>query len=231
MSRSETSSTLLAAVRPWFFPLGCAALYGVAWIFDPEKTMLSLRAGGRILMQLGLPLCVAVSMMVLLNRFLSPSLASRLLGRRSGLGGLLLSSVAGIVSMGPIYAWYPLFTALKDKGASAFNIANFMCCRSVQTGAHPGPVGLFRVADYGRLPAHDPDGGAAHGGVRGVVVPLWRQRGQTVAHIPKMRASPFHVPAISRPSRQVRGECWEDFPALSRIGILRWPGSGFRRCR
>ena len=94
-------------------------------------------------MQLGLPLCVAVSMMVLLNRFLSPSLASRLLGRRSGLGGLLLSSVAGIVSMGPIYAWYPLFTALKDKGASAFNIANFMCCRSVKPVLIPVLLGYF----------------------------------------------------------------------------------------
>ena len=143
MSRTKTSSGLLAAVRPWFFPLGCAALYGVAWIFDPEKTMLSLRAGGRILTQLGVPLCVAVSMMVLLNRFLSPSLASRLLGRRAGLGGLLLSSVAGIVSMGPIYAWYPLFTALKDKGASAFNIANFMCCRSVKPVLIPVLLGYF----------------------------------------------------------------------------------------
>lgn len=143
MSRSEPSRKFLAAFKPWFFPLGCAALYGLASVYDPEKTILSLRAGGRIFLQLGLPLCVALTMMILLNRFLSPSLASRLMGHQAGAKGVLLSTLAGIVSMGPIYAWYPLFTTLKKKGASSFCIANFLCCRSVKPVLIPVLIGYF----------------------------------------------------------------------------------------
>ena len=92
---------------------------------------------------LGLPLCVALAMMILLNRFLSPSLASRFLGHGAGGRGVLLSMAAGILSMGPIYAWYPLFSTLKEKGASSFCIANFVCCRSVKPALVPVLIGYF----------------------------------------------------------------------------------------
>jgi uncharacterized membrane protein YraQ (UPF0718 family) len=130
-------------LKPWLFPLACAALYGGAFLLDPHKTGRAVGVCARIFLQLGLPLCAALAMMVALNRFLSPSLASRLLGRKAGPRGLLYSALAGIVSMGPIYAWYPLFTALKDKGASSYNIANFMCCRSVKPVLVPVLVGYF----------------------------------------------------------------------------------------
>ena len=143
MSRSESSSPLPAALKPWLFPLGCAVLYAMAYAYDPGKTILSLRACGRICTQLWLPLCVALTMMILLNRFLSPSLASRFLGREAGARGVLFSMVAGIVSMGPIYAWYPLFATLKEKGASSFCIANFVCCRSVKLALIPVLIGYF----------------------------------------------------------------------------------------
>ncbi|EGB16006.1 hypothetical protein DND132_2803 [Pseudodesulfovibrio mercurii] len=143
MRTDKPSSGWSARLRPWRFPLVCAALYAGAFLLDPEKTLRALRVCGTIFLQLGLPMCAALAMMVLLNRFLSPSLASRLMGREAGPGGLVLSALAGIVSMGPIYAWYPLFTTLKDKGASAFNIANFMCCRSVKPVLVPVLVGYF----------------------------------------------------------------------------------------
>ncbi|QGY40909.1 hypothetical protein GM415_12470 [Pseudodesulfovibrio cashew] len=143
MSQSTRSSKPLRVLKPWFFPLACAALYGVAFLVDPDMTADALRACGRIFTQLWLPFCVALPMMILLNRYLSPSLASRLLGRESGPKGVLLSTVAGILSMGPIYAWYPLFKSLKDKGASSFNVANFMCARSIKPVLVPVLVGYF----------------------------------------------------------------------------------------
>lgn len=132
-----------AALKPWLFPLGCVVLYGLACLFDQEKTANALRVCAQLFSRLGLPLCLALFMMLLINRFLSPSVAARLLGQGSGLTGLFLSTVAGILSVGPIYSWYPLFTTLKDKGVSSFNIANFMCNRSVKPVLLPVLVGYF----------------------------------------------------------------------------------------
>jgi len=80
---------------------------------------------------------------VVFNRFLSPVLVTRFLGQSAGLRGVLFSSLAGILSMGPIYAWYPLFKNLKEKGASAFHVANFIGCRSIKPVLLPVMVAYF----------------------------------------------------------------------------------------
>lgn len=130
-------------IRPWLFPLVVSGFYGVGMMAAPENT---LRAWGfcvAMFEKLAIPLCLAFAIMVVFNRFLSPALVARFLGTGSGLKGMLLSSLAGVLSMGPIYAWFPLFKNLKEKGAAVFIVANFIGCRSVKPALFPVLIGYF----------------------------------------------------------------------------------------
>lgn len=134
---------LIRLVRPWLFPLAMAGLYGIGWFLSPEKTGQAMNASLSIFRQLALPLCLAIVIMAAFNLVLSPAQITRFLGRGAGLKGLLFSTLAGVLSMGPIYAWYPLFKNLKDKGASTLLIANFIGCRSVKLALVPVLISSF----------------------------------------------------------------------------------------
>ena len=123
--------------RPWGFPLGVLGLYALGFMFAPEKAYLAFHLSRSLFQHLLWPLGLALAMMMLLNRFLSPALVSRFLGQGSGLRGAFLSSVAGILSMGPIYAWYPLLKTMKNKGSSTFHMAHFIGCRAVKPALLP----------------------------------------------------------------------------------------------
>ena len=144
MSRdAESSPSVLEIFKPWLFPMVCAGLYALGFVYFPDRTTHAVRTCFQIFKGLAFPLCMTLGMMILLNRFLSPAVAARLLGKQAGIKGIAFSSLAGIVSMGPIYAWYPLFKALKGKGVSSFHIANFMSNRAIKPVLFPVLVGYF----------------------------------------------------------------------------------------
>jgi uncharacterized membrane protein YraQ (UPF0718 family) len=122
----------LNGLKSWIFPLAILGLYVAGFLFAPGKITEALHKSIVILGQVVGPISLAIVMMVLLNRFLSPALTAKFLGKQSGIRGIVLSSLAGITSMGPIYAWYPLLATIKEKGVSTFHIANFMACRSIK---------------------------------------------------------------------------------------------------
>ena len=118
--------------RAWLFPLGVTAAYGIFFMRSPEKAARALETAGSVLEQAALPLALAFGMMFLLNRWVTPARVSALFGRHSGIKGMLLSTIAGVLSMGPVYAWYPFLNALRSKGATDFHLANFISNRAVK---------------------------------------------------------------------------------------------------
>ena len=132
MKQKNDSSGFMALVKPWLFLFGVLGLYGLGIVFAPERTYQALNISGSMFLQLALPVCLALIMMVILNRFLSPAVVTLFLGQNAGIKGVFLSSLAGILSMGPVYAWYPLLKSLRDKGATEFHLANFIGNRSIK---------------------------------------------------------------------------------------------------
>ena len=130
-------------IKPWLFTLIVGCLYVFCLQYDPLSGQRAVEASSRLISQLGLPICFVLVMMTLINRYLDPAVVARFLGSRTGVRGVLLSALAGILSMGPIYAWYPLFKNLREKGASTFIIANFIGCRSVKPVLIPVLLAYF----------------------------------------------------------------------------------------
>ena len=81
--------------------------------------------------------------MVFMNLFLKPTHIVRFLGKGSSRRGIMLSAAAGIISMGPIYAWYPLLKELRKKGATNSLIAVFLGNRAVKPFLLPIMISYF----------------------------------------------------------------------------------------
>jgi uncharacterized membrane protein YraQ (UPF0718 family) len=104
---------------------------------------MALRSSGMILLNITVPLCVVFFFILLLNLFLKPAHVASFLGRGAGIKGIILSIAAGIVSMGPIYAWYPMLRELREKGAGNSMIAIFLGNRAVKPFFLPIMISYF----------------------------------------------------------------------------------------
>jgi uncharacterized membrane protein YraQ (UPF0718 family) len=118
-------------------------LYGILFWIDPEKTVQALSTSVLIFGYILLPLSVAFVLMILMNFFFKSSQVTGLLGERAGFRGVMLSAAAGIISMGPIYAWYPLLKEVKERGAGNTAIAVFLSNRAVKPFLLPVMITYF----------------------------------------------------------------------------------------
>jgi uncharacterized membrane protein YraQ (UPF0718 family) len=82
-------------------------------------------------------------LLVLVNLFLKPTHINRFLGKGAGIRGYLFAAIAGIVSTGPVFAWYPLLAKLKEKGVTHALIAVFLGNRAVKPFLLPVMIAYF----------------------------------------------------------------------------------------
>ena len=130
-------------VRRMIFPIAVLVLYAVVLFLRPEGAFAALSRSGKIALHILGPLALAFAVMVLLNLWVKPTHIVRFLGRGSGPQSVLFSTMAGIISMGPIYVWYPLLKELREKGARSFHLANFLNNRTVKPFLLPVMVFYF----------------------------------------------------------------------------------------
>jgi uncharacterized membrane protein YraQ (UPF0718 family) len=127
----------------FLFPAVILVVYGILFAVMPDRASLALKSSGNIFLNMLIPLCLVLVLMILLNLFLKPALIARFLGKGAGIKGILLPAAAGIISTGPIYAWYPLLKDLREKGAGNSSIAIFLYNRAVKPFLLPVMIGYF----------------------------------------------------------------------------------------
>jgi len=77
-------------------------------------------------------LVLVFGMLFVLNLWLTPERVRRWLGSSSGGRGWAASAAAGVLSMGPVYAWYPLLADLRRQGMRPALAAVFLYARAVK---------------------------------------------------------------------------------------------------
>ncbi len=133
----------ISGLKKLIFP-GCVLMiYGIVFVISPAGAAIAVRSSTGILLNLMIPLGLVFTLMVFMNLFLKPTHIVRFLGKGSSSRGIILSAVAGIISMGPIYAWYPLLKELRKKGAANSLIAVFLGNRAVKTFLLPIMISYF----------------------------------------------------------------------------------------
>jgi uncharacterized membrane protein YraQ (UPF0718 family) len=125
------------------FPASVLAVYGVLFAIMPDKASKALESSGNIFLNIIVPLSLVFILMLILNLLLKPAQIARFLGRGAGIKGVILSATGGIISTGPIYAWYPLLRDLREKGAGNSFLAIFLGNRAVKPFLLPVMISYF----------------------------------------------------------------------------------------
>jgi uncharacterized membrane protein YraQ (UPF0718 family) len=118
-------------------------IYTVVSIIDTEQVSEAFQNSGKIFRSIAWPMGLVFCSMLAINYLVKPAQIVRFLGDNAGFKGALISTVAGIISVGPIYAWYPMLKDVKEKGAGYFPITLFLCNRAVKPFLLPMMIAIF----------------------------------------------------------------------------------------
>jgi hypothetical protein len=117
--------------------------YAIVLVFFPATGLQALALAASASLQLVVPLSLVLAALLLTNLFLKPQQVGSLVGSSSGLKGSLLSLLAGILSVGPAYAWYPLLGTVRSHGGGAGQISVFLYGRAIKPFLLPAMIAYF----------------------------------------------------------------------------------------
>ncbi|MDY6844225.1 MAG: permease [Thermodesulfobacteriota bacterium] len=119
--------------------------YLVLFLFEPEKIQESLKISRNIVLQIAPWLLLIIFLMGIINYFVKPKTVLKYVGEGSGIKGWILAISTGILSHGPIYAWYPLLRDLRNQGMKSGLVAVFLYNRSIKIPLLPFMVYYFKI--------------------------------------------------------------------------------------
>lgn len=129
---SRATKGFVRAWGGWIFLAVVTGLYGFVGLSSPAIALEALSAFGSLLVRVLPVLLLVFGLLFLAGLLLERAWLVRNLGRSSGAGGWALAVLCGILSAGPLYAWYPLLGELKQKGVSGALIAAFLYSRALK---------------------------------------------------------------------------------------------------
>ncbi len=119
------------------------ALFILVSIFDFENISKIMDKVSIMLYKLVPIFALVITLTALINYFLKPKKIMKYFGKSSGVKGIFYTLVGGIISHGPMYAWYPMLDDMRKHGLKFGLIASFMYARAVKLPLLPFMAGLF----------------------------------------------------------------------------------------
>jgi len=142
-NKSKSITWKKHTIKLILFPVLMLLIYVVLFAVMPEKAIAAFKSSGKIFLNIIIPLGFVFILLVAFNLFLNPAHIVKLFGKKSGIKGIMLSAAAGIISMGPVYAWYPLLRELREKGAANSLMAIFINSRAIKPFLLPVMISYF----------------------------------------------------------------------------------------
>jgi len=116
----------------WYFLIVVLTAYLITFLFSRSHAISAFGMFVDIILKVLPVLLIVFIFMVLINYFVKSMIIVRFLGVKSGAKGWIISIIAGIISTGPIYMWYPLLNDLQKQGMRNGLIATFLYNRAVK---------------------------------------------------------------------------------------------------
>lgn len=118
-------------------------VYAVLLLADISHALPALQKSGSMLLSL-LPLFLLIVVITaLINYFLKPKQIIKHFGKNSGAKGVFYAMIGGIISHGPMYAWYGMLQELRSRGLKDGLAVIFMYARAVKLPLLPFMIDLF----------------------------------------------------------------------------------------
>jgi hypothetical protein len=128
------------------FMLAVMALYIIVFLLNEELGLDALDHAGKLLSRLAPVLVVVFALIFVSNLLIRPAWVKTHVGQHSGLRGWAVALAGGMLSVGPIYAWYALLGDLRDKGMRPALIAVFLYSRAIKLPLLPVMIHYFGMA-------------------------------------------------------------------------------------
>lgn len=127
----------------WFFLLSVLGLYLGVHFINPGYSAACFDYFINALIRLLPAFGIMFLLLWLFNLSAAAPRIAGLLGRYAGFKGWLFAMGGGILSMGPMYLWYPLLRDLKSKGMRTSLLAAFLYSRAVKIPMLPFMLHYF----------------------------------------------------------------------------------------
>ncbi|WP_024790366.1 permease [Lebetimonas sp. JH292] len=116
-------------------------IYTIVAVFNYDKFVFALGNSEKILIRIIPILLVVVLITAIINYFVSPKKLIKYFSNKKM--GYLIALIAGVVSHGPMYGWYPLIENLKKRGLNYGYIATFFYARAIKVPLLPIMLNYF----------------------------------------------------------------------------------------
>ena len=130
--------------KTWYFLLAVIIVYIVLFFVSRDSFVKSGLFFLNILKTIIPVFLMVFVLMILFNYFITTKIILKHFGNKS-IKGWLFAVIAGMVSMGPIYMWYPLLSDAKSKGVSSGLIATFLYNRAIKLPLLPIIIFYFGI--------------------------------------------------------------------------------------
>ncbi len=127
----------------WIFLILVVFLYLILCFFNLSLVKESLVGFTDLFLKIIPAFVVVFFLMFVFSLFFDSKKTSELIGRQAGIKGWLIAIIGGIISMGPIYMWYPLLADLREKGMRNAFIVVFLYNRAVKIPLLPMMIYYF----------------------------------------------------------------------------------------
>jgi len=118
-------------------------LYIVLYFFKQEKTIESLKHFGKNTLSI-IPIFIFVIFLTaVINYYYPKQKIAKMLQGKSSAKTYFISLIAGIISHGPVFAWFPLLKDLKDKGVKEGGLVTFFYGRGIKLTLLPVMISFF----------------------------------------------------------------------------------------
>ena len=122
------------------------AAYIVLFLFNSHTALLALQKSAHVILKILPIFAVVIVFTALLNYALQPKQIVKHLGEESGAKGWLVALVAGVISHGPMYAWYPMIEDLRSHGLKDSLVGVFFYARAIKLPLLPLMIDYFGLS-------------------------------------------------------------------------------------
>ena len=120
-----------------------AIVYCALFVFDFNNAIQSLNKFINITITLLPIFAFIIILTALINYFLNPKQILKYFGEDSGKAGIFYSVIGGILSHGPMYAWYGMLKDMRSHGLKDGLIVTFLYSRAVKLPLLPLMIAIF----------------------------------------------------------------------------------------
>ncbi len=119
--------------------------YFLIFLFDKSLFFMTIKQFWKIVLNVYWVIILVFLFTFIMNLILDEKKIVKYVGKESGFKGWIIAIIAGLISHGPIYLWFPLLSELKDKGMKNELIATFLYNRAIKIPLLPLMIFYFGV--------------------------------------------------------------------------------------